>query len=68
MLSFIEYTYLQLAGCVLNIIIYITLMTENIAQITYLVYSLFSSVCVIMAVKYIADVYKEQKKTVSFNT
>ncbi len=68
MLSFVEYTYLQLAGCVLNIIIYITLMVENTAQITYLIYSLFSSVCVIMAVKYIADVYKEQKKSVSFNT
>ncbi len=61
--SFIEYTYLQLVSSVLTIFLYIQMITDNPAQITYLIYSCYSFACVFMGTKYVRKLYKEQNQS-----
>ena len=45
MLAFIEYVPLMILSQLISIGLYLAMMKENPAQITYLLYTLFSMVC-----------------------
>ncbi len=61
MLAFIEYVPLMILTQFISIGLYLSMMKENPAQITYLLYTLFSMVCQFMALKKVIALYKKQK-------
>ncbi|MBQ8185538.1 MAG: nicotinamide mononucleotide transporter [Clostridia bacterium] len=61
MFAFIEYTALMIPSSLLNIGLYITMMAENPEQITYLIYSLYSFVCLCAAFVRARKLYREQQ-------
>ena len=62
MFAFIEYTVLQLVGGVTSISLYINmLLAGRIEQTPFLVYSVYSLICVILAVIRARKLYEEQR-------
>ena len=61
MLAFIEYVPLMILTQFISIGLYLSMMKENPAQITYLLYTLFSMVCQFMALKKIVALRNKQK-------
>ena len=59
--SFIEYSWLMLLTGAMNIVLNIQMMIDYPAQITYLIYSLYSFVCIIMQFFAVRSLYKEQR-------
>lgn len=62
MFAFTEYTGLMVLGCVINIVLYITMMRDTPEQSTYLVYTLYSFVCCCIAYVRARKVYVQQQK------
>lgn len=62
MLAFIEYVPLMILNQVINILLYLAMMKENPAQITFLIYSIFSLVCQVVAMKKVLILYQYQKE------
>ena len=61
LLSFREYTWLMLVTGVFSIVLDATMMKEYPGQITYLVFSLYSMLCIIRQFFSVRNLYKEQK-------
>ncbi len=60
MLAYIEYVPLMILSQFISIGLYLSMMRENPAQITYLIYTLFSTACQFAALKKVLSLYKEQ--------
>ena len=60
MLAYIEYAPLMILSGTVSILLYIAMLREHPAQITYLIYALYSMVCQIGALKRVLRLYKEQ--------
>lgn len=63
MQAFIEYVPLMILSQFISIGLYISMMRDNPAQITYLIYTLFSMVCQFIALKKVLALYKQQKSS-----
>lgn len=61
MLAFIEYVPLTMCGSLISIGLYISMMRDTPAQVTYLIYALYGIVCQLLALKKVFRMYKEQK-------
>ena len=61
MLSYIEYVTLTALGQVFSLILYISMLKTNPEQLTYLVYSLYSLICIIQAFIRTRGIYAEQQ-------
>lgn len=62
LLSFREYTHMMLVSGILNITLNLVMMKEHPEQITYLIYSLYSFVCIFRQFFSVRKLYNEQKK------
>ncbi len=62
MFSFIEYAPLMLLNNCVSIVLYATMIAQNPAQITYLIFTIYSTICNAMAVFAVAKHYKEQHR------
>ena len=62
MFAFVEYTWLMIPNCILGIILNVMTMIDHPEQITYLIYSVFSLVCVTRGFISVRNLYKEQKE------
>lgn len=62
MLSYYEYTAVMLLGGIGSILLYIAMLKDNPEQITYLCYSVYSEICVIMAFIKVHTIYEGQQK------
>lgn len=60
MLAYIEYAPLMILSGAVNIVLFAAMLREHPAQITYLIYALYSMVCQIIALKRIMRLYREQ--------
>lgn len=60
MLAYIEYVPLMIFSLLVNIALYIAMMREHPAQITYLIYALFSLTCQFRALKKVVRLYRGQ--------
>ena len=61
MLAYIEYAPLMILSGTVNIMLYIAMLREHPAQITYLIYALYSMVCQITALKRVMRLYSAQQ-------
>ena len=61
MLAYIEYTYLAIVSGLINITLYTVMSLDTPEQIPYLVFSLYSFICVSMALFRARKLYAEQK-------
>ncbi len=61
MLAYIEYAPLMLVGNICSLVLYITMIFESPEQLTYLIYSLYGTVCCILTNIRTFRGYKEQK-------
>ena len=59
--SLIEFPFIQIVSNVLSIVLYITMMRDDPAQITFLIYSVYSLVCCTIALMYMSKLYKKQR-------
>lgn len=62
LLSFVEYSYLMLATGVCSIMLDATMMAEYPGQITYLIFSIYSMICIIRQFISVRKLYTEQKE------
>lgn len=62
LLSLIEFPFLQIAGQIISIILYIGMMKTNPEQITYLIFSCYSLICSSLALVYMSKLYITQHK------
>lgn len=60
MLAFVEYTYLMIPSSIFSIALYIQMLPENPEQATYLIYSIYSFICMILQFKNAIALYKVQ--------
>ena len=59
-LTFIEYAYMTLFGSVLNVFLNIQVIPAHHEQVTYLIYSIYSLICVSMHVAKVSRMWKNQ--------
>lgn len=59
-LTFIEYAYMTLFGSILNVFLYIQVIPAHHEQITYLIYSIYSLICVSVHVARVTKMWKNQ--------
>ena len=60
MLAYFEYAPLMILSGTVNIVLFAAMLRDHPAQITYLIYALYSMVCQIGALKRVLRLYKEQ--------
>ncbi len=63
MFAFVEYTFLMIVNGVIGTALYITMLRETPEMITYLIYSVYSFVCIVFAFFEARKLYSRQKKT-----
>ncbi len=59
-LTFIEYAYMTLFGAILNVVLYIQVIPAHHEQVTYLIYSIYSLICVSIHVAKVIKMWKKQ--------
>ena len=64
MFAFVEYTWLMLPSGLLNIALNIATMQTNPGQITYVVFSVYSMICVTIQFFCVRRLYAEQQRKV----
>ena len=64
MFAFVEYTWLMLPSGLLNIALNIATMQTNPEQITYVVFSVYSMICVTIQFFCVRRLYGEQQRKV----
>lgn len=62
MLSYVEWTYMQNLGCLINVILYARMIKEAPEMSTYLVSMVYSLLCANITLISVRKMYKEQKK------
>jgi len=60
MLAFIEYTWISIPGGVISIMLNFATMTEHPEQITYLIYSFYSLICILIGIYHVQKLYSKQ--------
>ncbi len=63
MLAYMEYAALMAAGGVVSAFLYLSMLAEHPEQITYLIYTLYSLTCCVIAGFRIVKLYREQQNT-----
>lgn len=61
MFAFVEYSYLWPINCVIGVFLNIQIAINEPSQITYLIYSVYSLYCVMLAFINVQMIYKKQK-------
>lgn len=61
LLSYVEYTTINLVSCTLTIVLHLLVMRENIAQITYVIYTVYALICVGLGFMHTRKLYREQR-------
>ena len=61
MLSYVEWTYMQNLGCLINVILYARMIKETPEMATYLVSMIYSLICANITLINVRKMYKEQK-------
>lgn len=62
MFAFVEYTFLMVINGVIGIALYITMLAETPEITTYLIYSVYSSICIVIAFFQAKKLYDNQQK------
>lgn len=62
MFAFIEYTVMMLAGCVIGIVLHVTMLENSPDIMPHLVYSVYSTVCVLLSCLQAKKLYDSQQK------
>lgn len=60
-LAYIEYTFLQIIGLGIGIVLYAIMMQEKAIQITYIIYNIYALICSVRAMFKMNWIYKQQK-------
>ena len=61
-LSFVEYSWFMMCTGVVSIILDAVMMADNPARITFLVFSVYSMICVTMQFITVQKLYREQQR------
>ncbi len=61
LLAYVEYTPLMLVSELCHLVLYITMLAQNPEQITYVIFTVYSAVCRIIAVIQAGKTYREQQ-------
>lgn len=64
MLAYVEYTYLSLFSAAFSILLNIQMVANDYTKIPYLIYGIYSAVCMVIAFFNVKKYYKEQQGTV----
>ena len=59
---YIEYSFISVVSCIINLVLYITMLSSIPGQITYVVYTLYSLVCCIISFRFMTKLYIKQQK------
>ncbi len=62
MLALIEFQFLQLAGGLVSCVLYITMLRDDPAQITYLIYTVYSMICCTLSWRCVCNIYQKQQE------
>lgn len=62
MLAYIEYSYLWIINTFLSVFLYVQVAIDDPAQITYVIYAVYSFVCTVIAFINVTKLYKVQRK------
>lgn len=68
MLALIEFQFLQLASGIVSCVLYATMLKDDPAQITYLVYTVYSLVCYVLSLRYMHSLYQKQQEEQNYET
>lgn len=61
MCSYVEWTYMQNLGCIINVILYASMLKNEPQMATYLVSYIYSLLCANLTLVNVIKIYKEQK-------
>ena len=61
MFAYVEYTFLMLINGIIGIILYITMLSDTPETATYLIFSVYSFICIIFAFFEAKKLYKSQQ-------
>lgn len=61
LLSYMEYALINTVSCLLQIVLYAIMIREQPEQSTYLVYTVYSLVCIVRSVFSVRQLYREQQ-------
>ena len=64
MFAFVEYTFLMVINGVIGIALYVQMLGESPEMITYLIYSVYSFICIVIAFFQAKKIYKSQQTEV----
>lgn len=62
MLALIEFQFLQLASGIVSCVLYTTMLRDEPAQVTYLIYTAYSLVCCVLSLTYMYKLYQKQQE------
>lgn len=68
MLALIEFQFLQLANGLVSCVLYITMLRNDPAQITYLIYTVYSLICCTLSLRYMYKLYQKQQEELQDET
>ena len=68
MLRFVEYVPLQITGLFSGLAIYSIMLPSEPAQITYIIYSVYSSICAFIAIHNMRKRYRKQQEDLAKTT
>ena len=60
--AFIDYTYLSFAGCVLSVLMHAMNIAGDPAQIPFLIYSIYSTICTVICIFNVRALYLTQQE------
>lgn len=58
--AFVEYPVFNIISCILSIVLYVAMLPNNPEQTTYLIFSIYSFICVLRMRKSVKDLYLKQ--------
>ncbi len=64
MFAFVEYTFLMVINGVIGIALYVQMLGDSPEMITYLIYSVYSFICIVIAFFQAKKIYKSQQTEV----
>lgn len=64
MFAFVEYTFLMIINGVIGIALYVQMLGETPEMTTYLIYSVYSFICIVLAFFQAKKIYDNQQKEV----
>jgi uncharacterized membrane protein YobD (UPF0266 family) len=64
MFAFVEYTFLMVINGIIGIALYIQMLGESPEMTTYLIFSIYSFICIVLAFFQARKIYKNQQSEV----